>query len=317
MTIDVSHGTTHDGPGMRTTVFVKGCPLHCVWCQNPESIGRDNGVWWSFRDCIGCLSCVKVCRTNALSAGDAGIVIDRDLCVNCGDCADVCPSSAMSLQGREYGLEELLSDVLRYRHYYNEFGGGVTCSGGEPLLQSDFITEFFRRLKKENITTALDTCGFAPRERIGSVLQFTDYVLYDLKLFDSGMHKKYTGVPNELILENLLYIADSLRSSGGVKELWIRTPLIPGVTATEENIRSIGRFIAENIPDVLTRWELCAFNGICAAKYEKMGLKWPFNGQGAMAEEDIAPLRKTALEAVPASKLSITGMIRPGNGKDA
>ena len=312
LTIDVSHGTTHDGPGMRTTVFVKGCPLHCAWCQNPESIAAENGVWWSMRDCIGCLSCVKACPSGALKNESSGIIIDRTACRKCGMCVEACPSSAMSWQGKEYDLESLVSEVLRLRHYYEEFGGGVTCSGGEPLLQSDFVAEFFKRMHEEHITTALDTCGFASRERLEKVLPWTDYILYDIKLFDSEIHKKYTGANNGLILENLLYTSDYIKRSPHPVELWIRTPLIPGATATVDNILEIGGFLRSRMSDVLTRWELCAFNGICVSKYEKLGQKWQFEGQGAMSEEDVAPLREAALSQISSDKLVITGMIRQG-----
>ncbi|MBO7406606.1 MAG: glycyl-radical enzyme activating protein, partial [Clostridia bacterium] len=305
-------GTTHDGPGMRTTVFVKGCPLHCTWCQNPESIAAENDIWWSARDCIGCLSCVNVCPAGALRCESDGMHIDRAICEKCGACAETCPSSAMSWQGKEYDLESLVSEVLRLRHYYEEFGGGVTCSGGEPLLQSEFVAEFFKRMHEAHITTALDTCGCVSRERLDRVLPFTDYVLYDVKLFDSDEHKKYTGAANGLILDNLLHAADYIRNSARPAELWIRTPLIPGFTATPDNIRAIGTFLKNELGDVLTRWELCAFNGICVSKYEKLGIKWQFDGQGAMSETETAPLREAALSRIPPEKLLITGMIRQG-----
>ena len=309
-TIDVSHGTTHDGPGMRTTVFVKGCPLHCVWCQNPESISPHNEVWWSAADCIGCGSCREVCRSGAVSLEDTGIRILREVCQKCGACAEACPTTAMSLQGQEYDLEALLSEVLRDRSYYRQFGGGVTCSGGEPLLQVEFVSAFFKRLREEGITTALDTCGFAPRSHLDMVLPYTDYVLYDVKLLDSELHKAYTGAPNERILSNLRFVADYIRNIQPSMRMWIRTPLIPGITATEENVQSIGAFIRDHILDVIERWELCAFNGVCVSKYDKLGVTWPFEGQGAMTQSEIQRIREVACSTVPAHKVLITGMIR-------
>ena len=144
------------------------------------------------------------------------------------------------------------------------------------------------------------------------VLPFTDYILYDIKLFDSIEHKKYTGVPNERILENLIYVSNYIRKSGRRIELWIRTPLIPGITAVTDNVRLIGCFIKTHLSDVLTRWELCAFNGVCVSKYEKLDIKWCFDGQGAMTEDDITPLRHIAESLVPAEKVLVTGMIRSG-----
>ena len=309
-TIDVSHGTTHDGPGMRTTVFVKGCPLHCVWCQNPESISPYNEVWWSAADCIGCGTCKEACGHDAISFEDAGIRIRRDNCQKCGACAEACPTTAMSMQGQEYDLEALLTEVLRDRSYYRQFGGGVTCSGGEPLLQYEFISDFFRRLREEGISTALDTCGFAPRAHMEAVLPYTNYVLYDMKLFDSEQHKAYTGAPNELILSNLLFLADYIRNIRSDMKLWIRTPLIPEITAVEPNIRNIGEFIRDHLLDVIERWELCAFNGVCVSKYDKLGQLWCFAGQGAMLRTEVQRIQGIAYSVIPPEKVVITGMIR-------
>lgn len=316
LTIDVSHGTTHDGPGMRTTVFVKGCPLHCIWCQNPESISLENEVWWSANDCIGCHTCVDVCKNVAISLGPNGIYIDREKCRKCGSCVDVCPSAAMSWQGQEYDLDTLMAEVLRDCNYYTQFGGGVTCSGGEPLLQYEFVSEFFKRLHGEGITTALDTCGCAPRKNLETVLPWTNYILYDMKLFNSEKHKQFTGAPNELILDNLLYIADYVRNADHPMKIWIRTPLIPGITAELDNIKAIGTFINENLLDVIERWELCAFNGVCVSKYEKLGTPWMFEGQGAMLDNEIKPIKQLALSLVPEEKVLISGMIRSSVKED-
>ena len=185
LTIDVSHGTTHDGPGMRTTIFVKGCSLQCLWCQNPESIGLKNEVWWNRTDCIGCGSCIEACSNQAISFTQDRLHIQRKVCQRCGNCAEACPSTALSWQGQTYDMQTLLEEILRDRNYYRQFGGGVTCSGGEPLLQYAFLTELFQRLQQEGITTALDTCGCAPQKNLQTLLPFTDYVLYDIKLMDS------------------------------------------------------------------------------------------------------------------------------------
>ena len=282
LTIDVSHGTTHDGPGMRTTVFVKGCSLHCQWCQNPESIKAANEVWWDVSSCIGCGSCAKACPSGALAMRPDRIRIDRALCRACGRCVEACPAAAMLWQGQEYDLETLLREVLRDRTFYEQFGGGVTCSGGEPLLQAEFIEAFFRRLKEENISTALDTCGCAPREALERLLPYTDYLLYDLKVFDPQQHRAFTGQTNERILDNLLYAAAYMRSAERPMKLWIRTPLIYDATATTGNIRAIGAFLRDNVADVLERWEMPAFNGACVSKYRKLEQPWTYEGKGAM-----------------------------------
>lgn len=312
LTIDVSHGTTHDGPGMRTTVFTKGCPLRCQWCQNPESISRRNEVWWDKSLCIGCVSCVDICPVHALGADEDGIYINRSRCKTCGKCADICPTEAMSRQGQTYDMDALVKEVMKDRLYYKQFGGGVTCSGGEPLLQYEFVAEFFRRMQLEGITTALDTCGSVPVDNLNAVLPYTNYILYDIKLMDSEAHRRFTGMPNELILQNLLHAAEYVRSADHPMEIWIRTPLIPTATATSENITAIGTFIRDNIADVVTRWEMCAFNGVCTSKYDKLGRKWAFDGMGAMSRKDIEPLEAAALSVMPRDKVIITGMIREG-----
>lgn len=310
LTINISHGTTHDGPGLRTTVFVKGCPLHCLWCQNPESIHVRNEVWWAAADCIGCGSCLAACPVSALSSGEKGIYIDRGKCISCGNCTEVCPTDAMIWQGKEYDMEKLLDEVCKDRLYYEQSGGGVTCSGGEPLLQYPFIREFFRRLKKEGISTALDTCGCVPEENLLQVLPYTDYILYDIKLWDSEKHKQFTGFGNERVLNNLLLAAEYVRHADHPMEIWIRTPLIPGATAGAENIRGIGTFLRDNIPDVLTRWELCAFNGACASKYERLDRVWPYRGIGVMKKAEAETLYETALSLIPEEKLVLSGILR-------
>lgn len=309
--IDVSYGTTHDGPGMRTTIFVKGCSLRCKWCQNPESIRMTNEPWWDQTKCIGCRSCEEACPTGAVKAGEKGYQIDRMVCKNCGACAEACPAGAMTQVAEAYDLETLMRDLLKYRTYYDQFGGGVTCSGGEPLMQYEFIRALFKSLHDEGITTALDTCGFAPRENLEAVLPFTDYILYDMKLFDGKKHAAFTGHSNEKILDNLLYAANYARTADHPMEIWIRTPLIPGATADAENIRAIGTFLRENVADVVTRWELCAFNGACILKYNKLGAEWMFKDVKQMTQSEVDVLRTVAEERFGKEKILVTGMIRP------
>ena len=200
--------------------------------------------------------------------------------------------------------------MLRDRTFYEQFGGGVTCSGGEPLLQAEFIEAFFRRLKEENISTALDTCGCAPREALERLLPYTDYLLYDLKVFDPQQHRAFTGQTNERILDNLLYAAAYMRSAERPMKLWIRTPLIYGSTATPQNLRAIGSFLRDNVADVLERWELPAFNGVCVSKYQKLERPWQYDGMGAMSASQIAPLRAAAMESIPEDRILVSGMIR-------
>jgi pyruvate formate lyase activating enzyme len=319
--IEINRGSTHDGPGMRTTVFFKGCTLHCAWCQNPEGIDFGQDVWWEGRKCIHCLSCVEACPNFAISAHDDRLSIDRERCggtygVPCGGadgvpCVEACPSRAMSFTGEEWSLSRLVREVLKDREYYAAFGGGVTASGGEPLGQYPFVAEFFRILQGEGIHTALDTCGHVPFEAFEAVLPYTDHVLYDLKIADPELHRLHTGKSNRVILDNLLRLTDRyLRPSQGRMKLWIRTPLIPGASANAENITAIGRFIQEYLSDQVERWELCAFNNACNMKYQKLGLQWPFENTGLMTQDQVDQIRTAALSSrFQPDKLVISGLV--------
>jgi len=264
MTVEVSRGTTHNGPGLRTTIFMKGCPLACRWCQNPESISASQEIWYEARKCIGCLDCISTCTNAALEAGDTGVIIHRGKCRGCGDCADACPAKALALTGTVWMVDELVHEVMKDASYYHEFGGGVTVSGGEPLIHADFLVEFFQKLRANGIHMALDTCGHTPSTTVMRVVSCVDAVLYDVKLMNPDKHKILTGRDNTLILSNLnmiaAYIRKTQKDTGSAMLLWIRTPLIPGDTATEETIGQIADYLAANISDVMERWELCAFN---------------------------------------------------------
>lgn len=275
LVFDIHRGTTHDGPGMRTTVFFKGCPLHCTWCQNPESICPQRELMWDGGKCIGCMECIKACPVKALTAGENGIAIDRAACRKCFVCAAGCPSKAMQTVGKAWEVSALVKEACKDRIFFDNFSGGVTVSGGEPLLQGDFLPDFLEQLKKEGINTALDTSGFGRREVLDRVCPFVDTFLYDIKFINEERHRKYTGVSNQIILENLKFIADKMRRQKDAR-LWIRTPLIPGATAAEENIKEIGQFIRKEVSDVMERWELCAFNYVCKDKYFKMGQSWEY-----------------------------------------
>ena len=310
-TIDVIRGGAHDGPGLRTTVFLKGCSLSCRWCQNPEGIAATQEVWWESRKCIRCLACVEACPNTALSASDEGLQLDREECAVCGACVRACPALAMAFTGREWTLDALLKKVRKDQDYYQAFGGGVTVSGGEPLCQYPFVAEFLRRLQAVGVHTALDTCGHVTSDAFTAVLPHTDHVLFDLKLLDPIQHQECTGQTNQRILANLLAVADHIRNPASpATKLWIRTPLIPDATATAGNIAAIGHFIREHLLDVVERWELCAFNSACHAKYEKLGRPWPYTGQPLLDQRTVAALRNAALATgIPASTLVISGLI--------
>jgi len=286
--------STEDGPGIRTTVFFKGCPLHCKWCHNPESIStRMQTQWFSVR-CIGCKTCVETCPNSCLTMTDNGLGIDREHCEACEERAAACPSGALEAMGKTVTVDELLTELFKDRVYYEKSGGGVTLSGGEPTFQPDFAEALLRELKEQGISTALDTCGLTSTLTLDRLLPYTDLVLFDLKLLDETKHREFTGQPNERILKNLLYVRDYVRHQEQPISLWIRTPLIPGATTSEENLRSIGRYLAEHLDGVVSRWELCAFNNLCRDQYTRLGLEWTYARTPLMTRDELAHCEQIA-----------------------
>jgi len=282
--LDIQRMSTEDGPGIRTTIFFKGCSLKCGWCHNPESISAYPQVHWIENQCIGCKTCQTVCPEKALSLSRQGNLIDRDLCTGCGICAEECPAAALELLGRRWVVDDLVAEVLKDRAYFDKSGGGVTLGGGEPTLQLPFCRELLRELKQAGLHTALDTCGMCVRDALDELLPYSDLVLFDLKEIDPRKHQELTGSTNINILNNLLFVRDRVNSHGRPRELWIRTPIIPGATATKENIRGIGKFISTNLDGLVDRWELCAFNNLCRDKYLRLDLDWAYKDKDLLSE---------------------------------
>lgn len=225
--VDIKRFAVHDGDGIRTTVFLKGCPLKCVWCHNPESMSFDPQLSYFDNKCINCGECINVCAKKAHIFNDGIHSYNREACVNCGKCEEVCLGDSLKLYGREMSVDELLPILFEDKDFYDNSGGGVTLSGGECLMQADFCREILRHLKENDINTAVDTCGFVSREAIDKVLAYTDVFLYDIKAIDCDVHIRCTGQKNDLILDNLKYI-DSLG-----KNIEIRIPYVPGFNSDQ------------------------------------------------------------------------------------
>lgn len=253
---DIRRYSIHDGPGIRTTVFFKGCPLNCWWCHNPESQASSIEMMYRENRCIRCGACLEICPRGALSWETDLIVLDKEKCDLCGDCADVCYTEARQMVGQEMTISQAMEEIERDIAFYDQSGGGVTFSGGEPLFQPDFLHVLLQACKEKEIHTALDTCGFTPWEILDRVRGYVDLFLYDLKLMEDAKHRQFTGVSNELILRNL----QALSSYG--HHIILRLPVIPGVNDDDDNVHQIGAFAAA----------LPHLDGIDILPYHRIGL---------------------------------------------
>jgi pyruvate formate lyase activating enzyme len=294
---DIQGFSVQDGPGIRTTVFLKGCPLSCSWCHSPESQAFYPQLSWISMRCPGiakCGKCLSVCPKGAISPGkvikhavtgeDIQLVhIDRKLCDNCGLCAQICYPNALYICGKDYTVEELMERVCKDIPFYEHSGGGVTISGGEALSQPEFTLAIMKALKGRGINTALDTTGYSGYKHIKAILPYTGLFLYDLKHMDSARHKQAVGVPNELILENARKIA----ADGG--KMQIRIPVIPRFNDSEENIRAAGAF-CRNLGNAVTSVQLLPYHTLGTVKYQRI-------------DED-----RQVLEAVPPSDEKIQAL---------
>lgn len=277
MIFDLKRFAVHDGGGLRSTLFLKGCPLRCPWCQNPEGLERKPLVWYSPTDCLRCGTCVAVCPEKVLTLSASRIHIARETCILCGACEKACPAAAIEVRGREISAEEAAKMLLRDEVFFGE-GGGVTLSGGECLLQWAFAAEVLSLCKEAGADTAIESCLLVPRVAIEAMLPVTDHFLIDIKYLDGEMHQRVLGADNRQILENYAYLVEQ------GADVLVRTPLIPGFTATEENIRSIARYVRGIDPDA--KVELLNYNPLCRSKYEVLERPYPVDrGKPLTGEE--------------------------------
>lgn len=272
-----------DGPGIRTTVFLKGCPLQCLWCANPESISPVPQLFYFENLCQRCYRCIEACPNKATSKSPEGsILIDRKLCKACGKCVEVCVPKARVISGKIMTVDEVLEEVQKDTLFYQNSGGGVTFSGGEPTHQPDFLWHLAKRCQESGIHTALDTCGFVKPEVLKKVLEYTNLVLYDIKHMEPARHKELTGVDNRLILENARIIAKM------GKPMIIRVPLIPGHNDSPENIKALAEFMKELR---LNKVDLLPYHSLGKIKYYRLGTEYKLEDLKPYEGDEVAKVK--------------------------
>lgn len=285
---DVKRFSIHDGPGIRTTVFLKGCPLRCWWCHNPEGQVTDPELMLRPDRCIGCDACVEVCSTGAIHKSGVTILTFRDRCRSCGACGEVCYAEARELVGRSVTVADVMAEVLQDIPFYDESGGGVTFSGGEPLSQPEFLGDVLSACRARGLHTAVDTCGFASDDVLDRIRTDVDLFLYDLKLMDEMRHQEATGVSNEPILRNLR------RLSREGHRIILRVPVIPEVNDDEDNLRRIGA-LAASLPG-LERVDLLPYHHMGRDKYRQLGKVGPMPDSGVSSGAPMAEISRTLRE---------------------
>lgn len=260
---DIKKYAINDGPGIRTTVFFQGCPLNCWWCHNPEGQSRQPVLMYRNNRCTLCGTCIPACPHQAIHLNSSAFT-DRDKCDSCGKCCEICYNGARELTGREMTVAKVMAEIERDVPFYDQSGGGVTFSGGEPLLQPKFLLQLLRLCRAHDIHTSVDTSGYTSWRTLSSVRKYVNLFLYDLKLMDDKRHIHYTGVSNQIILRNLRQLAESGQT------LLVRIPLIPGINDDEENLRQSAAFLS-TLPNIVGV-ELMGYHDIATAKYEALGM---------------------------------------------
>ncbi|MFP4608258.1 MAG: glycyl-radical enzyme activating protein [Candidatus Natronoplasma sp.] len=281
---DIKEFAVHDGPGIRTTVFFKGCPLDCPWCHNPEGIRQADDLFYYGSKCMGCGSCVVICPQDAIEKEEETINIDRDLCDLCGRCAEGCPTTALKVAGKKITADDVMDEIERSTIYHDTSSGGVTLSGGEPFQQFEFMEELIDKCKERDIHVTVDTCGHVEPEKFDPIKDKIDLFLFDLKIMDEELHREYTGVGNDRILKNL----ESLLKENENKVI-IRFPIIPGITDTEENISSMIEFLSpfKGVNEI----DILPYHNV-KEKYNMLGKKYDIKGVKKPSREKLEEIRR-------------------------
>ncbi len=282
---DIKRYAIHDGPGIRTTVFFKGCPLRCQWCQNPEGQESTPEIMVRSERCVEeCQDCVSQCLQDAISKDGKVILVDQPKCDFCAKCSEVCVYEAIDIIGREVEVQDVVDEMEKDRIFFDESGGGISFSGGEPLMQLDFLSALLEEVKKREIRITVDTCGYAPFDAFGRIRENVDLFLYDMKIMDDKKHKEYTGMSNQFIIENLRKLSEKGAN------IAIRIPIIPGVNDDEENIQSIAKFLLslDNIKHI----NLLPFHRGGIEKYKRLGKEIQAKAVPPPSNEKIEGIKK-------------------------